>query len=108
MATVNQHKLSRWLDANPDAFNTMTMERIAQESGTSKSAVNRFLPKLVAARDGILPSEVMERRQISTRRRINRRKVYALQDEGKQVGDIAYLLECTDDAIRKILRAREA
>ena len=61
MATVNQHKLSRWLDANPDAFNIMTMERIAQESGTSKSAVNRFLPKLVAARDGILPSEVMER-----------------------------------------------
>ena len=104
--TPNKVKLQRWLDMNPNGFDTKTMSEIAKESDTNVSAVESTLPELIARRDGIMPSEVKKRRAYATRRHVNKERVYELHDEGKSTDDIAFIMECTTKTVRNILNNR--
>lgn len=106
--TQNRQKLTQWLALNPNGFDSKTYEQIAKESDTNVPAVQRELPRLIAARDGIKPSDAKKRRHIAFKQRINRKRVYELYDAGEQVQDIAYELDCSEDAVRKILKKRDA
>ena len=80
------------------------MENIAKESNTSIAAVSQILPRLIAERDGVLPSVVKEKRFSNTQGRINRSKLWELVEKGMSTTDIAFLLDCNEGNIRAIIK----
>ena len=55
-------KLKKWVDKNPDGYLQKTLKQIAIEVGVSQTSVSNNLFRIIATRDGILPSEVMAKR----------------------------------------------
>ena len=102
--TDKEQRLSDWLRANPDGYYNLPMKQIAEESGTSIGIANRILPRLIAKRDKIMPSEVKQRRFIKTQCRIDREKLWQMHTEGMPVTDIAFLLDCHEGSVRDIIR----
>ena len=104
MKETNETRLAAWLKSNPDGYYSLPMKQIADDSGASVGAATRILPVLIAKRDGILPSEVKNRRFMNTQSRIDREKLWKLRSKGLPITDIAYLLDCNEDSVRDILR----
>ena len=108
-----KEKLIEWLEANPDGWkNTDTF--IHQQTGVSTGSVNRYVPEIIAKRDGILPSAVQELRQkegnVSSRRSkadpIEIRRVIS-ENPNAPVRDLAFLCDCSHGAIERVLKEIE-
>ena len=105
--TDKEQRLSDWLRANPDGYYNLPMKQIADESGTGIGPANRILPRLIAKRDNVMPSEVKERRFIKTQSRIDREKLWKMHAKGIPVTDIAFLLDCHEGSVRDIIRKEQ-
>lgn len=51
-----------------------------------------------------MPSEVKQRRFSKTQNRIDRDKLWEMVDQGMDIADIAFLLECNEGSVREIIR----
>lgn len=100
----SEQKLRDWLTKNPEGYYELPMKEIADQSNTSIAAVSQILPRLIAKREGVLPSEVKQRRFSKTQNRIDRDKLWKMVDQGMDVADIAFLLECNEGSVREIIR----
>ncbi len=56
-------KVVEWLETNPEKWMTQSFKSISDEAGVSVSSIDRYLPELIAERDGILPSQVIQKRR---------------------------------------------
>lgn len=100
----SEQKLRDWLANNPEGYYELPMKEIADQSNTSIAAVSQILPRLIAKREGILPSQVKQRRFSNTQNRIDRKKLWEMVDQGVDIADIAFLLECNEGSVREIIR----
>ena len=107
-----KEKLSIWVNANPNGYLNKTLREIGAEAGVSASSVGRELPKIIAQRDGIMPSEVVARREAlgykRTPRQLSAEDILQIQKyagEGFSVKDIAYIMECSEQTVRKYIAA---
>lgn len=108
--------ISKWVENNPTGYLEIPYSEIAKECKCSTGSIDRHLPNIIADRDGILPSEVLQKRvdagivtagrypPISTE---TIQQVYNLHDEGNEVRDISYLTGVGFGTIYKILRKRK-
>ena len=101
-------KLELWLQENPDDYFTKSLNKIADEIGIPFSAVQRNLHIMIAEREGMLPSEVKKGRQHQRGGSIDRKQVVELRGAGKSIDDIAFMLGCGTENIRRILRENHA
>lgn len=112
MSSVKE-TLEKWLEDNPEGWkNTDTF--IHKETGVSTGSVNRYVPEIIAKRDGIMPSKVQELRQ--TEGNISARRPKADTDKIRQiitdnpdapVRDLAFLANCSHGAIERVLKEIE-
>ena len=109
-----REKLVRWLEANPDTWLTQSYTSIGKEVGISSASVDRYLPELIADRDGIMPSEVLQQRKKAGlgnpgRSKANQDKIRQViaDNPGAHVRDIAYLAKCHPRAVQRVLKAIE-
>ena len=102
--------LIKWLEDNPEGWkNTDTF--IHKETGVSTGSVNRYVPEIIAKRDGIMPSKVQELRQtegnISARRpKADADKIRQIiaDNPGTPVRDLAFLADCSHGAVERVLK----
>ena len=111
--TTNE-KLRAWVDANPSGYLRMTLRQIGAEVGVSPSSVGRELPKIIADRDGIMPSDVVAKRETLGYKRTPRKlspediaDIHSYSDDGWSVKDIAYILNHNENTVRKYLAERK-
>ena len=105
--------LVKWLEDNPDGWKN-TDAFIHKQTGVSTGSVNRYVPEIIAKRDGIMPSEVQELRQkegdIPSRRpRADTNKIRQIiaDNPDAPVRDLAFLADCSDGAIKRVLKEIE-
>lgn len=103
MAT-SEEKLIEWLEDNPDGYFELPMKEIAEASKTSIAAVSQILPRLIARKEGVMPSVVKQKRFSNTQGRIDRSKLWELVESGLDISDVAFLLDCNEGTVREILR----
>ena len=104
-------KIEAWVSEKPDGYLSKTLEQMAEEVGVSKVSIWRYLPEIIAERDGCLPSEVIAKRVSAgfyrgmghklNQDEIEKIKKYA--NKGIPVRDIAYLLKRCPETIKKYL-----
>ena len=106
--------LVKWLENNPEGWKN-TDAFIHKETGVSTGSVNRYVPEIIAKRDGIMPSEVQELRQkeggIPSRRpRADANKIRQIitAHPNAPVRDLAFLADCSHGAIERVLKEIEA
>ena len=87
MASAEQ-KLRDWLANNPAGYYELPMKEIADQSNTSIAAVSQILPRLIAKHEGILPSEVKQRRFSKTQNRIDHDKLWEMVDQEMDVAEL--------------------
>ena len=58
-----QEKLQKWIEKNPEGYLQKSYEAIGNEIGITSMTVWRNLPKLIAKREGCLPSDIVEKRK---------------------------------------------
>lgn len=104
---TSEEKLLDWLNANPEGYYELPMKDIASASGTSIAAVSQILPRLIAEREGIMPTDVKQKRFSNTQGRIDRKRLWELVDKGLDVADIASLLKCSEGSVREIIRKEQ-
>lgn len=109
-----REKLAKWLEVNPDTWLTQSYTSIGKEAGISSTSVDRYLPELIADRDGIMPSEVLKQRAEAGlsnpgRSKANQDKIRKVIEEnpGAHVRDLAYLAKCHPRAVQRVLKAIE-
>lgn len=109
-----RERLVEWLEENPDSWLTESFQSIARQTEMSPASVDRHLPEIVADREGILPSEVVKRRQeegrgTSRRPRADRGKIRQIiaENPNAPVRDLAYLAKCHPRVIERELKTRE-
>ncbi len=109
-----RERLVEWLEENPDGWLTESFQSIARQTEMSPASVDRHLPELVADREGILPSEVVKRRQeegsgASRRPKADREKIRQIiaENPGAPVRDLAYLAKCHWKVIEQELKASQ-
>lgn len=102
--------LIKWLEDNPEGWKN-TDAFIHRETGVSTGSVNRYVPEIIAKRDGIMPSEVQELRQtegnISARRPkadANKIRQIIADNPGAPVRDLAFLADCSHGAVERVLK----
>jgi hypothetical protein len=109
MSSVKE-TLTKWLEDNPEGWKN-TDVFIYKETGVSTGSVNRYVPEIIAKRDGIMPSKVQELRQ--TEGNISARRPKADTDQIRQiiadnpnapVRDLAFLADCSHGAIERVLK----
>lgn len=105
--------LIKWLEDNPEGWKN-TDAFIHRETGVSTGSVNRYIPEIIAKREGIMPSKVQELRQtegnISTRRpKANAGKIRQIiaDNPDAPVRDLAFLADCSHGAIERVLKEIE-
>ena len=105
--------LIKWLEDNPEGWKN-TDAFIHRETGVSTGSVNRYVPEIIANRDGIMPSKVQELRQ--TEGNISARRPKADADKIRQiiadnpntpVRDLAFLANCSHGAVERVLKEIE-
>lgn len=52
-----EKKLESWLAENPEGYYTLPMKEIADAADITVVAAQRILPRMIAKREGILPSQ---------------------------------------------------
>ena len=102
-------RLAKWLKNNPSSWLTQSYVSIAKESGVSATSVDRYLPELIADRDGIMPSEVLQQREEAGVGypggiKVDRAKIRQIikENPGAHIRDIAYLAKCHPRVARKV------
>ena len=107
-------KLARWLEDNPDRWLRQSYLSIGKEAGVSPTSVDRYLPELIADRDGIMPSQVLQQREeaglsFAGRSKTDRSKIRQIIEDnpGAHIRDIAYLAECHPRVAKKVLEEIE-
>ena len=110
-----KYKLAKWLKDNPDSWLTDSYKSIAQQTGVSAGSVERHLRHLVADLEGILPSEVLKRRQEvggarPQRTKVDRDKIRKIiaDNPDTPVWDLAYFAKCSERTIERELKAIES
>ena len=112
MSSVKE-TLVKWLEDNPEGWKN-TDAFIHKETGVSTGSVNRYVPEIIAKRDGIMPSKVQELRR--TEGNISARRPKADADKIRQiiadnpnalVRDLAFLADCSHGAIERVLKEIE-
>ena len=109
-----KEKVSVWLEKNPDKCLTQSFPSIGKEIGLSASSVDRYLPELIADRDGILPSEILEMRAKAgfaaprkSKTDLNKVREVIANNPDAPVRDLAYLAKCTPKMIQQVLKTIE-
>lgn len=105
--------LVKWLKDNPEGWKN-TDAFIHKQTGVSTGSVNRYVPEIIARRDGIMPSEVQELRQkeggIPSRRpRADANKIRQIiaANPNAPVRDLAFLADCSHGAVERVLKEVE-
>ena len=107
-----REKLKAWVERNPDGYLKLTFKRISQEAGVSEGSVNGHLTKIIADRDGILPSEVTAKRVAAGFRQSplelppeKVEEIRKLHNQDKHnVADISYITKCCEPTVRKYIQ----
>jgi len=107
-------KLKKWVDENPEGYLEMSFREIANEIGISHSTVDRNLIRIIAERDGLLPSQVKFKRSEAgftfttagdtklSDEQIN--KIHELWNQGfYDLDDIAYIVKVDKRTVEKYL-----
>ncbi len=109
-----KEKVAEWLENNPDGWLTQSFEAIRKEIGISAASVDRYLPELIAEREGLLPSQVMQKRQeagitFPRKSKIDLQKVREVIENNPDapVRDLVYLAKCSPNTIKKVRKAIE-
>ena len=110
-----KEKVAEWLQNNPDGWLTQSFESISKEIGNvSAASVDRYLPELIADRDDILPSQVIQKRQEAgmtypRRSKIDFQKVREIIENNTDapLRDLVYLAKCSPNTIKKVREAIE-
>ena len=113
MQNSPRQKLESWLNNNPQGYLEKTLADIAAEAGTSITSVQRYLYKLVAERDDVLPSDVKSEREakgfktspLSLSTELVQ-EIYEYKDKGFSVEDIAFVLGIGEGTVKKYLSNR--
>ena len=99
----------KWLENNPEGWKN-TDAFIHKQTGVSTGSVNRYVPEIIARRDGIMPSEVQELRQkeggIPSRRPkadANKIRQIIAANPNAPVRDLAFLADCSHGAVERVL-----
>ena len=102
-------RLADWLEDNPDDWLTQSYASIAKKSGVSATSVDRYLPELIADRDGIIPSEVLRQRKEAGLSspggvKMDRAKIRQVIEENPDahIRDIAYWAKCHPRIVKKV------
>jgi hypothetical protein len=105
--------LVKWLEDNPDGWKNTDIF-IHKQTGVSTGSINRYVPEIIARRDGIMPSEVQELRQkegsIPSRRPKadpNKIRQIIAAHPSAPVRDLAFLADCSHGAIERVLKEIE-
>ena len=106
-----KEKLTVWLENNADKWITQSFASIAEEVGISAASVDRYLPELIADRDGMLPSEVLRKRQEAgfsyprkSKTDLNKVREIIENNPDAPVRDLAYLAKCSPKKIQQVLK----
>ena len=112
-----REKLEKWVEENPDGYLEKSFERIAKEIGISASTVAKQLLKIIAKRDGILPSQVrFKRREAGFKRKSagdtllsdeQIAKIMELWNLKYDLDDIVYIVKIDRQTVEKYLSAIE-
>lgn len=109
-----KEKLIRWLQEHPDDWLKESFKEIGKQSGVSATSVDRYLPELIAERDGIMPSAVMRQREeagfvFRGRSKADTSKIRECINEhpDADIRDIAYLAKCTPKAVKRVMDEME-
>jgi len=107
-------KVAEWLENNPDGWLTQSFESIGKEIGLSAASVDRYLPELIAEQEGILPSQVMQKRQeagliFPRKSKVDFQKVREIIENNPDapLRDLVYLAKCSPNTIKKVRKAIE-
>ena len=107
-------KLARWLKDNPDSWLTESYVSIGKKAEVSATSVDRYLPELIADRDEIMPSDVLQQREeaglsYAGRSKTDRAKIRQVIKENPDahIRDIAYLAKCHPRVARKVREEME-
>lgn len=107
-----KEKVAGWLEKNPDGWLNKSFTSIGKEIDVSATSVDRFLPELIAERDGILPSQVMQKRQEAgftypRKSKVDSQKIREIVENnpGAPIRDLVYLAKCSPNTIKKVLKA---
>ena len=108
-----KEKLVKWLEENPEGWKN-TDAFIHKQIGVSAGSVNRYVPEIIARRDGILPSEVQKLRRkeggVPSRRPkadANKIRQIIAANPDAPVRDLAFLADCSHGAIERIRKEIE-
>ncbi|MDE0482601.1 MAG: hypothetical protein OXI67_08500 [Candidatus Poribacteria bacterium] len=107
-------KVVEWLETNPEKWLTQSFKSISDEAGVSVSSIDRYLPELIAERDGILPSQVIQKRREAGMGhprgfRIDLQKVRKVIEDNPDasIRDLVYMANCSQNTIRRVLKKIE-
>ena len=113
--SIVRNKIQRWAETNPDRL-LESFEVIGKEVGVATGSVNLHLPQIVASKEGIMPSDFIQRRDAFNMRQGKRTSVKTYRGKVKALRagnpdmeaiDIAYLAGCSPNIVRQILREGE-
>lgn len=112
---IAQEKIEKWVEKYPDGYLKGSFAQIAKEIGVSSTSVGNHLERIIAKRDGVLPSEVTARREKAGFRKSPQKRspedvaemLRLHYEEGKKTKDIAYILGCSDKTARKYIKEYE-
>ena len=102
-------RLADWLEDNPDDWLTQSYASISEKSDVSATSVDRYLPELIADRDGIMPSEVLRQRAEAGLSspggvKVDRAKIRQVIEDNPDahIRDIAYFAKCDPRIAKKV------
>ena len=98
----SREKLQQWVDQNPAEWRFMPVKDIMEATGVSRPAVYKYLPLIVADREGIMPSEVLVKRREAgaSRDRVDSKRIIELYESGMSRADIAVELGCHANTVQ--------
>ena len=109
-----KEKLMEWVEKNPDGYLKKSYEDIGKEIGIAPISVWRHLPSLIADRDGMLPSQVMEQRkeqglEFGKKHTLKPEKIEKIYELSKSLDakDIAYTLDIDMRTVEKYLKDKQ-
>ena len=109
-----KQKLIEWIEKNPDGYLELSYEDIGKEVGIASISVWRHLPNLIADRDDVLPSEVMEQRkeqglEYGKNHALKPEQIQEIYELSKSLGtkDVAYKLGIDMRTVEKYLKEKK-